>query len=178
MKEKRREEKYYTLANFLSFKLFIALLSLILFFSISCKSNEEPTETPPAEPTEPTKPPTPTTKHELEGTWVGYDKEDNNYKLEFKVDSEGNINFSPQPALDYDNSLYSYTYKGKIVVSNTYDYPFTVNLSNRVVAAMDEPEGIFTFTNSSNCNASYTKILWFSSSGAGVTNIIIDFTKQ
>ena len=170
MKEKRREEKYYTLANFYHSSLFIALLSLILFFSISCKSNEEPAE--------PTKPPTPTTKHELEGTWVGYDKEDNNYKLEFKVDSDGNINFSPQPALDYDNSLYSYTYKGKIVVSNTYDYPFTVNLSNRVVAAMDEPEGIFTFTNSSNCNASYTKILWFSSSGAGVTNIIIDFTKQ
>ena len=161
----RREEKSITLlTNILSFKLLIALLSILLFL-ISCKSNENPNT--------PKKPPR--KKHELEGTWVGYDNKD---KLEFKVDSDGNITFSPQPALDYDDTFYTYTYKGQIVVNNTFDYPFIVNLSNRVVAAMDEPEGIFTFTSSSNCSASYTRILWFSLNGAGVTSIVIDFTKQ
>ena len=137
MKEKRREEKYYTLANFLSFKLFIALLSLILFFSISCKSNEEPTETPPAEPTEPPKPPTPTTKHELEGTWIGYDTNHHNSKVELKIDSDGNVTLTPQPAIDYDNSLYPYTYKGK-VETNAIVYPYAVKISNLMIDYMDK----------------------------------------
>ena len=43
--KKRREEKHNTtvLTNRLSFKLFITLLSFTLLFSISCKSNENPT---------------------------------------------------------------------------------------------------------------------------------------
>ena len=75
------------------FKIFlVALLSFILLFSISCKSNESP------KPPEPPKPYTP--KHELEGTWIGYDKKDTgyeNYELKFTVDSDGNITFSPRP---------------------------------------------------------------------------------
>ena len=152
-------------------------MSLILSFSISCKSNEEPNETPPPEPIKPPEEIPITPKHELEGTWIGYDEKD---KLEFNIDSDGNITFSPQPALDYDDTFYTYTYKGQIVINNTFDYPFIVNLSNRVVAALDEPEGIFTFKNSSNCTADYTRILWFSSGGlaASATNIVIDFAKQ
>ena len=150
-------------------------MSLILLFSISCKSNEEPNETPPPEPIKPPEEIPITPKHELEGTWIGYDEKD---KLEFMVDSDGNITFSPQPFLNSDDLYYSYSYKGKIVVSNAFDYPFTANLSNRLVAELYEPEGIFTFKNSSNCTADYTRILWFSLNGAGITNIVIDFTKQ
>ena len=87
---KRREEKSITLlTNILSFKLLIALLSILLFL-ISCKSNENPNT--------PEKPPR--KKHELEGTWIGYDKRDTkyeNYELKFTVDSDGNITFSPRP---------------------------------------------------------------------------------
>ena len=66
MEEKRREEKRREanttlLTNRLSFKL----LSFILLFSINRESNEESSKLH-------YKPPTP--KHELEGTWIGYDK--------------------------------------------------------------------------------------------------------
>ena len=40
--ETKRNGYYYLLINRLSFKLFIALLSFILLFSISCKSNANP----------------------------------------------------------------------------------------------------------------------------------------
>ena len=63
--EKRREGNTTLLTNRLSFKLLIALLSFILLFSISRESNEESSKLH-------YKPPTP--KHELEGTWIGYDK--------------------------------------------------------------------------------------------------------
>lgn len=97
-----REEQYYTLISRLSFKLFITLLSLALLFSISCKSNKEPTKHPES-------PKHYIPKHELEGTWFGYDKGYHNYKLEFKVNSEVNITFSPKPAPDYDGSFYILT---------------------------------------------------------------------
>ena len=179
--EKRREEKYYTLANFLSFKLFIALLSLILFFSISCKSNEEPTEIPPVEPTEPTKPPTPTTKHELEGTWIGYDTNHHNSKVELKIDSDGNVTLTPQPAIDYDNSLYPYTYKGK-VETNAIVYPYAVKISNLMIDYMDKEtkeKRVITFKNSSSCSVYYMRLEgWTNPYDPSINPTTVEFTKQ
>ena len=177
--EKRREEKYYTLANFLSFKLFIALLSLILFFSISCKSNEEPTEIPPVEPTEPTKPPTPTTKHELEGTWIGYDTNHHNSKVELKIDSDGKITISPEPYLDENDLPVPYSYTGKLTVSDTFNYPFTAKVSNRLINIIyEEHECKLTFKNSSNCAADYMRAAGFKGSSFHADPTIVDFTKQ
>ena len=171
MKEKRREEKYYTLANFLSFKLFIALLSLILFFSISCKSNEEPTE--------PTKPPTPTTKHELEGTWIGYDTNHHNSKVELKIDSDGKITISPEPYLDENDLPVPYSYTGKLTVSDTFNYPFTAKVSNRLINIIyEEHECKLTFKNSSNCAADYMRAAGFKGSSFHADPTIVDFTKQ
>ena len=173
--EKRREEKRRLLTtNSLPFKLLIVLLSLILSFSISCKSNEEPAETPPPEPT---KPPEETPKHELEGTWIGYDKKDTkyeNYELKFTVDSDGNITFSPRQyrqevefvvtnittndvtitniVTNTITNIRNYTYTGK-VETNSITYPYDAE-----VFCKGTDGGTFKFSNSSSCAASYDRI--------------------
>ena len=141
------------------FKIFlIALLSFILLFSISCESNEKPPEPP--------KPYTP--KHELEGTWVGYDKKDTkyeNYELKFTVDSDGNITFSPRPyphviKLGVTN-LSNYTYTGKIE-TNAIIYPYTNDVNCDYVIKetqyTGDGYGKFIFSNSSTCTARYDRI--------------------
>ena len=142
--EKRREEKSITLlTNILSFKLLIALLSILLFL-ISCKSNENPNA--------PEKPPR--KKHELEGTWVGYDNKD---KLEFKVDSEGNITFTPKPAPYGSDKFIYYTYTGKIEI-NAIVYPYTNDVSCALLNQLGDGYGKFVFSSPSNCTAKYNKI--------------------
>ena len=121
----------------------ISLIALfILLFSISCKSNEKPPEPP-------------TVKHELEGTWVGYDKK---YELKFTVDSDGNITLSPEPYLDKDDLRVPYNYTGKLTVGDTFNYPFTAKVSNYDVYVYYDEEGKLTFNNSTNCTANYFRI--------------------
>uniref|UniRef100_UPI00259A96D6 hypothetical protein n=1 Tax=uncultured Brachyspira sp. TaxID=221953 RepID=UPI00259A96D6 len=164
--EKRREEKSITLlTNILSFKLLIALLSILLFL-ISCKSNENPNT--------PEKPPR--KKHELEGTWVGYDKRDTkyeNYKLKFTVDSDGNITFSPRPAPYGSDKFISYTYTGK-VKTNSITYPYDAK-----VLCKGTDGGTFTFSNSSNCTAKYDRIDFYYENGyMNLSGTTVEFTKQ
>ena len=177
---KRREEKSITLlTNILSFKLLIALLSILLFL-ISCKSNENPNT--PGKP--------PRKKHELEGTWVGYDKKDTKYEyyaLKFTVDSDGNITFSPRPyphvvKLGVTN-FRNYTYTGK-VKTNSITYPYDAK-----VLCKGTDGGTFTFSNSSNCTAKYDRIdasndAFENEKGETITDYIgltvvsVEFTKQ
>ena len=169
--EKRREEKSITLlTNILSFKLLIALLSILLFL-ISCKSNENPNA--------PEKPPR--KKHELEGTWVGYDNKDKDYELKFTVDSDGNIIFYPKPAIGNDDSPLPYSYKGK-VETNAIVYPYTVKISNGYIDYIDEEDKekrIFTFTNSSSCTAIYTRLEGLKNNYPTLTaGVTVEFTKQ
>ena len=104
------------------------------------------------------------TKHELEGTWVGYDKKDKNYELKFTVNSDGNITFYPRPyphvvKLGVTNFI-PYTYTGK-VETNAIVYPYTVKISNRyidIIDGEDKENRIFIFSNSSSCTAKYAKI--------------------
>ena len=180
--EKRREEKSITLlTNILSFKLFIALLSILLFL-ISCKSNENPNT--------PEKPPR--KKHELEGTWIGYDK---NYELKFTVDSDGNITFYPKPyphviKLGVTN-LRDYPYTGK-VKTNSIVYPYTkdVTCDYSWMKLVDEGYGKFVFSSPSNCTAKYNKIgggnntftneknQEIAASLGTISTEIVEFTKQ
>ena len=99
----------------------IALLSFILLFSISCESNEESSK-PPYKP--------PTAKHELEGTWVGYDRNHHNSKVELKIDSNGNITLSPNPYLNKYDLPVPYSYTVKLTVADAFVYPFTTKISN------------------------------------------------
>lgn len=159
---KRREEKSITLlTNILSFKLLIALLSILLFL-ISCKSNENPNT--------PEKPPR--KKHELEGTWIGYDKKDKNYKLEFKVDSDGNITFSPRPAPYGSDEFISYTYTGKIEI-NAIVYPYDAEVFCRLTDG-----GTFKFSSSSNCSAKYDRIDGGYPNSMSLTRVTVDFIKK
>lgn len=148
---KRREEKSITLlTNILSFKLLIALLSILLFL-ISCKSNENPNA--------PKKPPR--KKHELEGTWVGYDNKDKDYELKFTVDSDGNITFSPRPypyiISPGNTNLRNYLYIGK-VKTNDIVYPYTNDVTCDLLNRIGEEDGKFVFSNQSNCTAKYNRI--------------------
>ena len=167
---KRREEKSITLlTNILSFKLLIALLSILLFL-ISCKSNENPNT--------PEKPPR--KKHELEGTWVGYDEKDTtyeNYKLKFTVDSDGNINFSPRPAPYGSDKFISYTYTGKIEI-NAIVYPYTIDVSCSFLNQLDEGYGKFVFSSQSNCSAKYDRIDGGYPNSMSLTPVSVDFIKK
>ena len=166
--EKRREEKSITLlTNILSFKLLIALLSILLFL-ISCKSNENPNA--------PKKPPR--KKHELEGTWVGYDKKDENYELKFTVDSDGNITFSPKPAPYGSDKFIYYTYTGKIEI-NAIVYPYTSDVScDALTTIPGEGYGKFIFSNSSNCTAKYDRIDGGYTYSISLTRVTVDFIKK
>ena len=152
--------------------MFIALLSFILLFSISCESNEESSKPP-------YKPPTP--KHELEGTWVGYDEKDKNYIIKFTVDSEGNITFFPKPAIGNDDLPLPYSYKGK-VETNSIVYPYTVKISNSYIDYIDEEDKenrVFTFSNSSSCTAIYTRLEGIKDNYPTITGgVTVEFTKQ
>ena len=167
--EKRREEKSITLlTNILSFKLLIALLSILLFL-INCKSNENPNT--------PEKPPR--KKHELEGTWIGYDTNHHNSKVELKIDGDGNITLSPEPYLNENDLPVPYSYTGKLTVDNTFVYPFTAKVSNYLITLLyDEHECKLTFSNSSNCSADYMRAAGFKGSGFHADPTIVDFTKQ
>ncbi|WP_288680141.1 hypothetical protein [uncultured Brachyspira sp.] len=182
---KRREEKSITLlTNILSFKLLIALLSILLFL-ISCKSNENPNA--PGKP--------PRKKHELEGTWVGYDNKDKDYELKFTVDSDGNITFYPKPyphviKLGVTN-LRDYPYTGK-VKTNSIVYPYTndVTCDYSWMKWVDEGYGKFVFSSPSNCTAKYNKIgggnntftneknQEIAASLGTISTEIVEFTKQ
>ena len=177
--EKRREEKSITLlTNILSFKLLIALLSILLFL-ISCKSNENPNT--------PEKPPR--KKHELEGTWIGYDKRDTkyeNYELKFTVDSDGNITFSPRPyrqevELHITNiitNICNYTYTGK-VETNSITYPYTNDVTCTYLTIQGDGYGKFIFSNSSNCTAKYDRIDFYYKDGyMNLSGTTVEFTKQ
>ena len=160
---KRREEKSITLlTNILSFKLLIALLSILLFL-ISCKSNENPNA--------PEKPPR--KKHELEGTWIGYDK---NYELKFTVDSDGNITFTPKPAPYVNDKFISYTYTGKIEI-NAIVYPYTSDVTCALLNQLGDGYGKFVFSSQSNCTAKYDRIDAVSSDYINLTSVTIEFTK-
>ena len=166
----RREEKSITLlANILSFKLLIALLSILLFL-ISCKSNENPNT--PGKP--------PRKKHELEGTWVGYDKRDTkyeDYELKFTVDSEGNIIFYPKPVPSDDGSLYRYRYTAK-VETNSIVYPYKIEISNNILIESGWLDGgAFEFKNSSNCAVNYDRINHNRADGFDKTGVTVEFTK-
>ena len=168
--EKRREEKSITLlANILSFKLLIALLSILLFL-ISCKSNENPNT--PGKP--------PRKKHELEGTWVGYDKRDTkyeDYELKFTVDSDGNIIFYPKPVPSDDGSLYRYRYTAK-VETNSIVYPYKIEISNNILIESGWLDGgAFEFKNSSNCAVNYDRINHNRADGFDKTGVTVEFTK-
>ena len=167
---KRREEKSITLlANILSFKLLIALLSILLFL-ISCKSNENPNT--PGKP--------PRKKHELEGTWVGYDKRDTkyeDYELKFTVDSDGNIIFYPKPVPSDDGSLYRYRYTAK-VETNSIVYPYKIEISNNILIESGWLDGgAFEFKNSSNCAVNYDRINHNRADGFDKTGVTVEFTK-
>ena len=166
--EKRREEKSITLlTNILSFKLLIALLSILLFL-ISCKSNENPNT--------PKKPPR--KKHELEGTWIGYDNKDKDYELKFTVDSDGNIIFYPKPAPSDDGSLYRYRYTAK-VETNSIVYPYKIKISNNILIESGWLDGgAFEFKNSSNCAVNYDRINHNRANGFDTTGVTVEFTKQ
>ena len=166
----RREEKSITLlANILSFKLLIALLSILLFL-ISCKSNENPNT--PGKP--------PRKKHELEGTWVGYDKRDTkyeDYELKFTVDSDGNIIFYPKPVPSDDGSLYRYRYTAK-VETNSIVYPYKIEISNNILIESGWLDGgAFEFKNSSNCAVNYDRINHNRADGFDKTGVTVEFTK-
>ena len=168
---KRREEKSITLlTNILSFKLLIALLSILLFL-ISCKSNENPNT--------PKKPPR--KKHELEGTWIGYDEKDKNYELKFTVDSDGNITFYPKPyphviKLGVTN-LRDYPYTGK-VETNSITYPYTNDVSCAKLTIIGDGYGKFIFSNSSNCTAKYDRIDGGYPNSMSLTPVSVDFIKK
>ena len=135
---------------------------------VSCESNEKPPERP--------KPYIP--KHELEGTWIGYDKKDTkheDYKLELKINSDGNITFSPRPyrqevefvvtniitnntvtitniVTNTITNICNYTYNGKIE-TNAITYPYDAEVFCRLTDG-----GTFKFSSSSNCTANYDRI--------------------
>ena len=144
---------------------------MILSFSISCESNEESSK-PPYKP--------PTIKHELEGTWIGYDKTDTkyeNYKLEFKVNSDGNITFYPRAyrhvvtesvkvktndkVYNSTNSvttnLLNYLYTGK-VKTNDIVYHYTNDVTCAYLKQIGDGDGKFVFSSPSNCTAKYDRI--------------------
>lgn len=91
------------------FKAFLIILPLfILLFSISCSNEDKTGGSDNGGGEIGTNDNTggggsgseETVSHELEGTWIGYDKKDTgyeNYELKFTVDSDGNITFSPRP---------------------------------------------------------------------------------
>ena len=131
-----------------------------------------------------------TVAHELEGTWFGYDKTHTtheNYKLEFTVDSDGNITFSPKPyhhvvKLGVTN-FRNYTYTGK-VETNSITYPYDAK-----VLCKGTDGGTFTFSKSSNCTAKYDRIdasndKFQNEKGETITDYIgltvvsVEFTKQ
>ena len=138
---------------------------------VSCNSNEKPPEPP--------KPYTP--KHELEGTWIGYDTNHNNSKVELKIDSDGNITLIPQPAPDYDGSFYHYTYTGKIE-TNAIVYPYAVKISNRMIDYMDKEtkeKRVITFKNSSSCSVYYIRVDgWTNPYDPSINPTTVEFTKQ
>ena len=141
---------------------------MILSFSISCESNEESSK-PPYKP--------PTIKHELEGTWIGYDEKDKNYELKFTVDSDGNITFYPRAyrhvvtesvkvktndkVYNSTNSvttnLRNYLYTGK-VKTNDIVYHYTTDVTCAYLKQIDDGDGKFVFSSPSNCTAKYDRI--------------------
>lgn len=129
-----------------------------MLFLISCSSNEAPTPN----------------ISELVGTWEGYDE---TYRLEFKVDSDGNITFSPKPAPNGYGG-YPYTYTGKII-DDTFDYPYTAEVSYYGSGNTGFTiKGIFTFNNSSSCTANYDRLDSIHWSGKKeLTRVTISFTK-
>ena len=136
-----------------------------------------------------------TVAHELEGTWFGYDKTyttHENYKLEFTVDSDGNITFSPKPyhhvvKLGVTN-FRNYTYTGK-VETNSITYPYTNDVTCAYLTIQEDGYGKFIFNNSSNCTAKYDRIdasndAFENEEGKTITDYIgltvvsVEFTKQ
>ena len=145
----------------------IALLFILLFF-VSCESNEKPPEHP--------KPYTP--KHELEGTWIGYDKNHHNSKVELRIDGDGNITLSPEPYLNKNDLPVPYSYTGKLTVDNAFVYPFTASVSNYLIYYFYDELGMFTFKDSSNCTANYMRAAGFKGSGFHADPTTVEFIKQ
>ena len=122
-----------------------------------------------------------TVAHELEGTWFGYDKTHTtheNYKLEFTVDSDGNIIFYPKPVPSDDGSLYRYRYTAK-VETNSIVYPYKIEISNNILIESGWLDGgAFEFKNSSNCAVNYDRINHNRADGFDKTGVTVEFTKQ
>lgn len=160
------------ISNYFKISLFILF---ILLFLINCKSNEKPSN--PTEPTHPTEPTEPSTvKHELEGIWIGYDKKD---KLEFNIDRDGNITFSPIPfPVEGRISPCPYTYTGKIK-TNSIVYPYTnKDVICDFLEIFGDGYGKFVFSDSSNCIAKYDRIDYYSSRYMNLTSVTVKFTKE
>ena len=160
------ETKRNFITNLLSFKLFTILLSLILLFSISCSSNEDP------EP-----------KYlELSGTWTRF------YSLgtylDLSIDDNGNITLYISKPDGYAGYYipHNYTYTGKI--ENNSKYPYTVKLTQtsfyRESYIMSDAHynghtGNITFNNASNCSA---RVPICAAGYTWVENERLDFKKQ
>ena len=91
-------------------------------------------------------------KSELVGTWRA--KDGGNLAPSFTVDAEGNI--SRKYTFQIDRSFESVTYTGK--VADTFDYPYTVELSGTIVKldgtdTGETKKGTFIFNSASECSA-------------------------
>ena len=170
------------------FKAFLIILPLfILLFSISCSNEDKTGGSDNGGGEIGTNDNTggggsgseETVSHELEGTWIGYDTNHHNSKVELKIDSDGKITISPEPYLDENDLPVPYSYTGKLTVSDTFNYPFTAKVSNRLINIIyEEHECKLTFKNSSNCAADYMRAAGFKGSSFHADPTIVDFTKQ
>ena len=91
------------------------------------------------------------------------------------------MTLTPQPAIDYDNSLYPYTYKGK-VETNAIVYPYAVKISNLMIDYMDKEtkeKRVITFKNSSSCSVYYMRLEgWTNPYDPSINPTTVEFTKQ
>ena len=156
------------ITNLLSFKLFTILLSLILLFSISCSSNEEP----------------PTEKHELAGNWGSAPTGYSGGWANLSIDDNGNITLYISKPDGYAGYYipHNYTYTGKI--ENNSKYPYTVKLTQtsfysdgklKTDAYYNGHTGTITFNNASNCSA---RVPICAGGYTWVENERLDFKKQ
>ena len=169
MNETKRNETAIAIfiTNLLSFKLFTILLSLILLFSISCSSNEEP----------------PTEKHELVGNWGSASTGYSGGWVNLSIDDNGNITLVVYQLAGISSVYsYNYTYAGKI--ENNSKYPYTVKLTQTSFyrdsyimsdAHYNGHTGNITFNNASNCSA---RVPICAGGYTWVSNERLDFKKQ
>ena len=126
--EKRREGNTMVLVNCLSFKFFISLLSFILLFSISCKSNPNQTAKKHS-------------KSELEGTW----KSSSGFNFDIFIASDGAL------LQERGNVKNKSAAIGK--VDDTFDgYPYTIRLTgtNNYDVSKNAYSGTVTFHSATN----------------------------